>query len=221
MSKVTEAKYTHRYNLGEYNYEEYTLTAVAEDRDTGSGLLLELKEEVNKAHAGEATEAETKTEKKDKTTKEKKNGKRKSTDSDDETESKEAAEDDASESDDEGDSDNEASDGEAGDDANDSTEEGEAEGDEQEEEEQPKKVAGKKGFKKKPQHYDRKVEAHKEKLSGLLKSVSPNWNKTDAGKAAAKSASKELEGEPFLDENGEILDSFKSKLKKLMPKARK
>ena len=62
--------------------------------------------------------------------------------------------------------------------------------------------------------YNRAIERHKEVFSGLLRSIAPDWKKTEESKKKAKKVSEVLEGEDFLDANGEVLDSFKALVKK-------
>lgn len=88
----------------------------------------------------------------------------------------------------------------------------------EEEVEEEKPAKAKKASKKKAQTYSRSSEQHKEILSTVLKAVAPDWKKTEEGKANAKKTSMEMEGEEFLDENGEVLESFKSQVKKMMSK---
>lgn len=136
----------------------------------------------------------------------------------------------AKKSDDEGSDDDEGADAEAGDDDNDPAEADEdQDGDEAEEEEQEEKPVkgkgakgksdkseGKKTFKKKPQTYNRSIEQHKEIFGGVVRSINPKWKDNDVTKKKVKKASEGLEGEDFLDENGEVLENFKAKVKKLI-----
>lgn len=56
--RVTEVKYTRRYNVGQYEHEEYTLVTVLEEGDEDSKTVIaELKEDVAQAHAGESKKA--------------------------------------------------------------------------------------------------------------------------------------------------------------------
>lgn len=92
---------------------------------------------------------------------------------------------------------------------------------EPEETEEAEEVAAEETPKKKkkkvsPQTYDRTNEKHKAILSGILKSVAPNWKKSDALVKKAKRLSKEMQGKDFLDDNGEIYKSFKNTVKKYM-----
>ncbi len=47
-----------------------------------------------------------------------------------------------------------------------------------------------------------------------LNKLDKNWKSSDKGKAKAKKISQEMEGEEFLDADGEILESFLSTVKK-------
>lgn len=224
--KVTEAKYARRFKLEEYEWEEHTLTAVVEHDETGAQVLSELKSEVNKAFTGEvAPEAQEETKKAPakatKEKKEKKNAKSKSGSTDDEDEDAEDSEGEDGDADDEGSEDDEGSDADSEDDGDSESEEGSEdeseEGADEEENAKPAKGkgAGKKVFVKKPQNYDRKIEQHKEVFARVLKSVAPDWKNSEASKAKAKKASAALEGSKFLDEKGEVVESFKKALKTL------
>lgn len=217
--KTTEAKFTRRFNTGEYEFEEFTLSAIVEDDETGSEVLIGLKKEVTHAFAGDVTKEEEENAKSNSSKNNDKNGKTTT------KKAKGAA--------DEGSDDDEASDNEASDDDNDSTEGDEDEaGDESDDgEEETKSSKGKAGakssknakdegskktFKKKPQDYNRSIEAHKEIFSGVLRSINPDWKKSEDSKKKAKKVSEAVEGEEFLDGNGEVLDSFKALVKKKM-----
>ena len=56
--KVTEAKFTRRFNTGDYEHEEYTLTAQVEGKESGAEVLSALKAEVNDAFIGETEKVE-------------------------------------------------------------------------------------------------------------------------------------------------------------------
>jgi hypothetical protein len=61
--------------------------------------------------------------------------------------------------------------------------------------------------------YDRNLEIHKKLFQSLLTELDPDWKK-DPSKA--KSISQTLEGVEFLDESGEIVESFRNKLVEAM-----
>jgi flagellar biosynthesis GTPase FlhF len=61
--------------------------------------------------------------------------------------------------------------------------------------------------------YDRNLEIHKKLFKGLLDSNFPTWKSKPA---TAKEASVQLEGEDFLNAEGEIVESFKTLLKKAL-----
>lgn len=215
MAKLTEAKITKRFNTGEYEFEEYTLSAEPDAKESGVKVLTALKKDILEAFVGEESTSDKKTEKK-----EKKNAKSRSSGSDNDDEETESEE--AEESDGDGAENDEAADAEDSDDSDGESEnDGAEEDDEKESSAKSKKEKGAKGkggkkYVKKPQAYNRSIEQHKEIFSGVLRSVSPDWKKSDATKAKAKKASENLEGEPFLDENGDVLESFKSAVKKMM-----
>ena len=236
--KIYEAKYTRRFKTGEYEYEDFTLTATVES-ESGVEALTTMKGEVLEAFTGDAT-TETKPAKGGKAKPAKKGKKNAKPNDDDETDNSDDEDiDDAdSESEDagvdgEGDSDDEATDDEDGDDSDDSSD------DDEDAAEAPvsgKKSSGKKAvaakgkstgksfeketakktFRKKPQNYNRTIEQHKEIFSGVLRSVAPDWKKNEASKKKAKLASEKMEGVEFLDENGEVVPAFKVAVKKLM-----
>lgn len=74
----------------------------------------------------------------------------------------------------------------------------------------------KKTFKPKATAYDRANEVHKSLFSQSLAQVAPKWKSTDAGKAKAKKLSVDLEGTDYLDDNGDVLESFITAMKKGM-----
>jgi hypothetical protein len=49
--RITQARFTRRYNVGQYEHEEYELTAVIEENDKGADVLSKLKDEVAEAYA--------------------------------------------------------------------------------------------------------------------------------------------------------------------------
>lgn len=235
--KITEAKYVKRYNLGDFQHEEMSLVGSLEGSGlTGSEALVQLKNEVEAAHAGEvvspapaAKNPKTKQEKPVK--KGKKNGESKAAVADDEDGDNEDLESEASGDDGESDQDDEAPDSEDSDSDDSDSEDGEGgedsedgESSEEEVEERSparkpagsKKEGGKKSFKKKPQPYDRSNETHKELFTGVLRTVSPDWKKSEESKLKAKKVSMQLEGVDFLDESGEVLKSFLDLTKKMM-----
>ncbi len=229
-SEVKEAKLTKRYVTGQYEHEEYTLTAEVLGGESGVKVLTELKLQINEAFIGEASvesEAEEEVQEKPKTKKGKKeNGKRKSSIVSDEDEGDSDSAEEADDNEDESADHDEATDSEDGNASDDSSDESEEDSEDEEDgEEDAKPVKGKadkggkagtKVRKAKPQNYNREVEQHKSLFSGVLRSVAPEWNKSDDSKARAKKTSVQLAGKPFLDADGEVLDSFKAEVKKLM-----
>lgn len=201
--KLTDAKFTKKYNTGNYESEEYSLTAIVEETESAVGVLTSLKSLVADAFAGEDSTAKVEAPKKA---------------------AKKAAkkvEPVAEEIEDEDDDEALAPEQEETEDSDDDEEiMEESEEDEEEEEEVPvkKKASSSPGkkFKKKEQVYSRTNEQHKVLFSSTLKAVAPDWKKTDAGKAKAKTVSQKMEGKAFLDENGEVVAEFKAEVKKLM-----
>ncbi len=169
--RITEVKYAKKFNLGNYESEEFALTAVVEEKDNHLETLQSLKNDVHSAYSGDSKSAEdTETEEPD------------------DTETEE-------------------------------TESEDTESEESEEKTKPKAKSKKpKKFKSKAQAYDRANETHKEIFSSLLKSVAPDWKKTPESKVKAKIVSEKLEGEDFLDADGEVLPEFKASVKKAMGK---
>lgn len=225
--KVTEARFTRRYNVGQYEHEEYTVIAQLEEDDSIVDALVELKSDVQKAYAGEASassgagteDADTEDENKPAKRSKKSSKSRTTTRSEDE----EADENEDEDGGDETDTDSEE---ETDEDESEDSEESE---DESEEEDAPAKkpakktpskdgAKGSKKFKKKPQVYQRANETHKDIFSATLKKVAPNWKKSFEAKAHAKKVSQKLEGKEFLDENGKVLPSFEAEVKKAMGK---
>lgn len=224
--KVTEAKFTRRFVVEQYEFEEYSLTSTVNEEDkygeTGCDALTKLKFEVLEAFTrGDVP-----------TKKEKKNGKSKTNNAKD---SNEDGEDPASEDsgdDGKGDKDDEAASPEASDDDNNSAEGGEdysaseesseevpakgKRGKASKESKEEKSKEGKKAHRRKPQHYDRSIEQHKDKFKVALESVAPDWKKNEESKRKAKKASENLEGDEFLDENGDVMPEFITKIRKLM-----
>lgn len=72
----------------------------------------------------------------------------------------------------------------------------------------------KKTFRAKPQAYDRENKTHKEIFSGVLRKIMPNWK--DKAKDRAGVTSKKMAGKAFLDADGEVIESFRAEVKKLM-----
>ncbi len=201
--KVTDAKYGKKYNTGNYESEEYALTAIVEEKESPVKVLTGLKTLVEEAFRGaEGTlavtaDVEEVSEKKQTKKKSKKVEPVEEVEEDDEALAEDAEED-----------------------SEDEDDEALAEEDAEEEEEKPaKKKAtsspGKK-FKKKEQVYDRLNEQHKDIFSSTLRKVAPDWKKTDAGKVKAKNTSMKMEGNPFLEEDGEVIPEFTAEIKKLM-----
>lgn len=226
--KVTELKFARRFRTGEYEHEDYSVAVSVEEGDI-SKVFSKLKMDVNSAFTGEespslSSEPEMSDEKEETSipavTGRKKKAKKKTKmapKEEEETPEEEMDDEEPStaEEEEEGAPEEEGSDEEASDEDEDEDEET---SDEEEEEVAPARAAKKKKkvFKKKPQVYTRSSEQHKEIFSRIVKSVSPDWKKTDEGKKKAKMASQKMEGIEFLDDAGEVLPEFKAQVKKLM-----
>lgn len=235
--KVLGATYERTFNLGDFNSEKIGLSAELQKGEEAVEVIAELKKLVMQAHGEEAstesseeeseqeeestsTKKSKKKAKKASKTKGKKNGKSNSDSNDDDEDGADESEEDESD-DGESSDDDEASDDEADDDGDSESDDDESES-EDDEDEKPKgkkskggkkgsdkKAKSKKGGKRnKPQTYDRENENHKEIFSKVLRSVDPDWKKTDKGLARGKKASQEMEGHDFLDAEGEVLESF-------------
>lgn len=221
-SVVTEARLVKRYSTGDYEFEQYELNATVDGKESGAEVLAELKKQINDAFAGNAKKTEEPKTKKGK----KANGKGKSSTVSDEDESDDDSAEEADDDEVESSDDDEAADDEDGDSSDDSSEDSEeddeSESEDEEDEPKPAKGKGNKGgkvgskTKPKAQNYNREVEEHKSLFSSILRSVAPQWNKSDESKAKAKKVSAAMNGKPFLDADGEVLDSFTSEVKKLM-----
>lgn len=188
---MTQVKYMRRFVTGEYEFEEFTVMVDLEETSGTLETMAQLKKQVEAAQAGETEEPKPK--------------KRKTKPEPEAEEPEAEAEEEAEEPE---------------------TEEPEAEEEEEEEDDKGEPISvdskgnvkkRKKNFKKKPQTYQRN-DTHKEIFSGVLKAVAPDWKKTQESKAKAKSVSQKMEGEEFLDEEGEVLPEFKAEVKKLMGK---
>lgn len=218
--KVTEAKFGRKYKVADYESEEYVLTAIIEGEERPLDVLKRLKEDVAAAFGGEGdSSAVEKPGKKPSKKKVEEEDEDEATDND-ENENEDSTDEDASEeSDQDGNEDDEATE-----DSSESDDDDDSDPSDEEDEEPKKKAKGKsekpasekKKFKKKPQNYSRQSEAHKEIFSSVLKSVMPDWKKSEDTKKRAKLVSQKLEGKEFLDESGEVLVSFKIEAKRMM-----
>jgi hypothetical protein len=189
--KVTEVKYMRRFNLGDYEHEEYAFTAAIDTKDDGLEAIEELKSLVAKARNEESTEQDDEEVEDEEEV---------------ETEEEDESEEDTEESDDEEEEDDEEVDSEETEDD-----------DEEEEDEKPaaKKAKSKgKKTKSKSQGYSRDNETHKDLFGETLTAVWPQWKKTKANKAKGVALSKKFAGTDFLDADGNVLKTFKDALKK-------
>lgn len=220
--RVTEAKYTRRINLGNYEHEELSLTAIVEDGDTAVGVLAQLKADIVTASGGEAASGplpppppedagpeavETPEEKLPK----KSSKKSKPVPTTIPT-SKPAEEEVVDDEDEEAENEDGSGDDSTPDDEEEEQTIIEEDEDDVEEEPAPKK----KSFKKKSQTYQRANETHKDIFSGVMTAVAPAWKKTFESKALAKKVSQKMEGVDFLDEDGGVFASFKEQVRSAM-----
>jgi len=189
--KATEVKYVKRFNLGNYEHEEIGVTVALDEDDSATEAIKELKELVNSTcgdcdKAKEPEAVEEQPEAEEEVVEEKPKRGRKK---------KEKVEEEPEEVEEE------------------ETEEEEVE-EVIEEEEEP--APAKKSLKKKGSVYSRVNDAHKALFVEALNDIAPQWKKTDASKAKAKKLSMELNGQDFLDADGEVVPSFMTALKKGM-----
>lgn len=185
---ITEVKYLFRRNLGDYEHEEIGLTASLPEGMEASDAIAEMKE-----LAVSSVGAYLVNEKKETSPEPAKaaSGKRSKAKPAPEEEEEEVEE----------------------------TEEGtEEENDEEVEEKAPKKPAAKKATSKKSKAspFDRDNDLHKDILGAFLDEEIPKWRKKEKLVKRSRSASKEMEGEDFLDKEGNILESFKEKFLEIM-----
>lgn len=218
--KITGIRYVKKFNIGNYESEQYGISAIIEEDNTKkiSALFKELKQEVAAAHGGEkveqdVTEVTTTSEPKPKKGKDpKREDSPPAAEKEEEIEGEEEAPDPRKESVEIEEEDKEG---------NGSDEEEVVEKNSKKLKEKSKpstdgaEKAGKK-FKKQTLGYQRVNETHKEIFSGLLKEVCPDWKKSEASKIKAKAVSQKMEGAEFLDEQGNVLESFKHSVKKQM-----
>lgn len=220
--KVTEAKFTRRYNVGQYEHEEFTVTAMLDDKDDVVETLTILKADVESAHKGEASadssqepgreEAETSEETKPAKAGKKSNPKSTTTRG---KESKATTTETESEIQDETSDEDDGEDQEAGDDGEEETIDDE-EGNEEEEEKPSKKATqspGKKPLKKKGSPYSRSNETHKSLLAKEFRKHFPDWKENAKREAKAKKFSRDSDGKDFLDGEGNIIPEFVKALK--------
>lgn len=210
--KVTEVKFTRRYNVGQYEHEEYLVAANLDDGEVASEVLASLKAEVQAAYAGEqsASKMEDAGQEEEETSEEEKPVKtsKKSKASRTTTRGEESEEEDTSIPEEE----EETEDGEEETVDAEDTEEAV----EEEEEEKPAKAKKTKERKTKAAAYDRSNETHKKLFAEILSKINPKWSKEPRLREAAKKASAKLEGKEFLDKSGEMIDGFVLALRKMM-----
>jgi outer membrane biosynthesis protein TonB len=188
--KLKEITYTRKYNLGNYESEDYTITAVIEKGDDELSVFEDLKALIKAASAGGGGTPEEAEEEVEEEVEEEE-----IVEEDEEDEEEEIVEEDEE----------------------DEVEEDEEEVEEEKPKRATKKApTSKKSFKKKPEVYQRTNSTHKDIFAETLKTVAPDWKKTTASKAKAKEASLEMEGKDFLDDKGNVLAAFKTAVKKLM-----
>lgn len=223
--KPTKVIYNRRIRTGDYEHEDYTVEAELDD-DNVVEALTSLKANVQEAFSGEASSADDPGQEEEETEEDPKpaKGSKKSNKSRTTTRGGKTADDEAEEEEETEEENSEEETEESEEDGSeDSDEEEESEEEEEQEDPPPKKTktaskGGSKGFKKKPQPYQRTNETHKDIFSLTLKKIAPKWKSSTASKTHAKNVSKKMNGKDFLDENGKVLASFEAETKKLMGK---
>lgn len=226
--KLNEVRFKQRFATGDYEFIEVDIVVTPEGKEQLPDVLLKIEEQVNAFYSKE----ETKPAAMPAATKGKKNGTKQTDTTDDEdahddsdNESDEGAssesteDDEATDSEDSNDTDSDADDSEddnSGDEDEKSVKSAKAALIKSLKKDEASRAKAKAKFKKKPQSYSRASEQHKEIFSGVLKSVAPNWKKSEASKLKAKQVSQKMEGKEFLDETGDVLSSFTAEVKKLM-----
>ena len=194
MKKITEATYMRRKNIGNYEHIEASLCGVPDDGQDGLEILKELKETVdtflNSEKAGDRSDLNQKT-KENKDASKKESSKKSKEESSKEEVVEEVIEEDTE------------------------SEETEAEEEdtEAEEDETPAKPAKPKKSGK-VTTYDRSSALHQKLIGEYLDENLPGWEKK-YGKFA-KSVSNRMQGQEFMDTDGELIPEFgKTFLKKL------
>jgi outer membrane biosynthesis protein TonB len=213
--KASEIKYSRKVNLGNYEAEEFSATAVlAEDEGDMESLttaFCELKKSVLAAvtPGSGASESEEETEEskpgKKNSPGKKRGPKPKPPEPEEEETEEEESEEEVEETEEEA---------EAEETEEESEEETEEEEAEEEEETPPAKTAKAKGGKSKAAKYDRANETHKKLFAEQLTKINPKWNKDAKLKEAAKKLSAKLQTKDFMDKEGKMLPTFIAELKK-------
>ena len=224
LPKIGGVAYTRRFNLGNYEHEEYTVSAAVEETDAVT-TIAQLKGAIEAAKSADAIPWPDASETIDKSGKQKTGAakptgkkaapKKAAKPTDDEDETEEDEEEDL-EDEEETDDDSETEESEE--------DEEETDGDEDEEEspakgskvakKAPAKKAAGKTFKKKGTAYSRNSDLHKKLFVETIKEVmGDKFMATNSAKA--KAISIKLEGADFLDADGEVTDTFKAEIKKL------
>lgn len=229
--KVAEVRYARKFNNGNYESEEFGITMIVEEDETASKAFKQCQKEVNTARSLESGDGKTEGEEEDEEV-ENKTGKnrrgRKPKDDEGEgsgDDNNEIEGEDESEEETEGEGSEEEVAGNE-DESEEENDDGKKSGKQSKKSQRSTdgnkagKVTGKSGksFKKKPQVYDRANEAHKEIFSAALRDINANWSKDKKLKAKGVKASADLDGDDFLDAEGDVLPAFLTALKKAMAK---
>lgn len=206
--KVSEVKYNRKFNNGNYEAEEFGITMVLDEDETASDAFKQCQEEVKAARSDDNNGG--KTNEPAETTQNRRTGKSankkgKGSQGDDDGSGKIEGEEEETETETEKGEDDEGDD--------------KVPENEEEEQDPPpgkKSTPSGKKFNKKPQAYSRENKAHKDIFASILREVAPKWKDTPKSTAKGRKASTDLEGEDFLDAEGEVLPSFRLSVKKAM-----
>ena len=205
--KATEVKYSKRFNLGDYQHEEFSITLGMDESHNAGDALKAAKDAVHAAQSGQV-DVEPKAE----SLPEKKSKKPKSEIAPGVKKPKSAPKAEKEEEEDEEDKE-EVEEGYAEKDENDDEGEGEEE-DSEEVEKKPKARGGK----SKSASYDRSNDLHKSLVGKMLTHYFPEWR--TKLKETAIQASKKMQGQEFLNATGSIIKTFEDDFMKLMKKGK-
>lgn len=210
--KATEVKYLKRFNLGDYQHEEFGVTvAINNDIDPVDAMKL-CQDWVAQAQSGQEMPLATQDPKAE-SLPEKKSKKPKSEIAPGVKKPKSAPKAEKEEEEDEEDKEESIEEGYAEEDENDDEGEGEEE-DSKEVEKKPKARAGK----SKSASYDRTNDLHKNLVGKMLTHYNPDWR--TKLKETAILASKKMQGKEFLNATGSIIKTFEDDFMKLMKKGK-
>ena len=213
--KATEVKYSKRFNLGNYEHEEFGVSIVVDETDRVDAMKI-AQDWVAQAQSGQEMPLATQDPKAE-SLPEKKSKKPKSEMAPGVKKPKSAPKAEKEEEEDEEDKEEveeEVEEGYAEEDENDDDGEGEEESEQEEVEKKPKARAGK----SKSASYDRTNDLHKNLVGKMLTHYHPDWR--TKLKETAIQASKKMQGKEFLNATGSIIKTFEDDFMKLMKKGK-